>query len=112
MHELAIARTLFNQALEAASRSGIDRINCIKIKLGVASGIDIDILKHSMVEHFFPETIAEDAQIDIALEPLIAKCIKCRKEITQIGVGGSCPKCGSMELDIVGGIKVTVEGVE
>ena len=52
------------------------------------------------------------SQIDIALEPLIAKCIKCRKEITQIGVGGSCPKCGSMELDIVGGIKVTVEGVE
>jgi len=112
MHELSIARTLFDQAQEMAFKAGIDRISRLKIRLGVASGIDVDMLKHSLTDHIFPESIAEDAQIDIVLEPLIAKCVKCGQEITQIAIGGGCPKCSSRDLDIVCGTKVVLEGLE
>ena len=112
MHELAIARTLFNDALVMAFRHGYDRINCLKIKLGAASGIDKDMLRHSLIEHIFPETIAEDAEVEIVLEPLVAKCIKCQEELTQTIAGGGCPKCGSKDLDIIGGTKASVEGIE
>ena len=112
MHEIAIARTLFDRAQEMAFRTGVDRINRIKIKVGVASGIDVDMLRHSLIDHIFPETIAEDAEVEIVLEPLIAKCKKCHHEITQIGVGGGCPECSSRDLDIIGGIKVSVDGIE
>ena len=112
MHELSIAKTLFAQAQEMAFRRGVDRISRIKIKLGVASGIDIDMLRHSLMDHIFPESIAEDAEIEVALEPLIAKCVKCGDEITHIATGGGCPKCGSKNLDIIGGTKVTVEDIE
>lgn len=111
MHELALARTLFNEAQEMALRVGMDRINYIKVKLGVASGIDVDTLRHSFMEHLFPESIAEDAEVEIVFEPLIAKCIKCQQEITQVGPGGGCPKCGSGDLDIIGGIKVTIDEI-
>lgn len=112
MHELTVARRLFNEAHEIALNLGIDRISRIKIKLGVASGIDANILRHSFMDHIFPETIAEDAEVDFIVEPLIAKCVHCRKELTHIGVAGGCPACASKNLDIIGGMKVVVEGVE
>jgi len=112
MHEISIAKTLFDQAQEMAFKRGVDRIGRIKIKLGVASGIDVDMLRHSLIDHIFPDSIAEDAEIEVVFEPLIAKCVKCGDEITQIGIGGGCPKCGSKNLDIIGGIKVTVEDIE
>ncbi|OIO80910.1 MAG: hypothetical protein COW11_01640 [Candidatus Omnitrophica bacterium CG12_big_fil_rev_8_21_14_0_65_43_15] len=112
MHELSIAKTLFEEARQMAFKLRIDRISRIKIKMGVASGIDIDMLKHSLIDHMFPESIAEDAQIEITLEPLIAKCKQCGNEITQVGISGGCPKCSSRELDIISGIKVVIEDVE
>ena len=112
MHELSIAKSLFDDAQEIAFKRGIDRINLIRIKLGVASGIDADMLRHSLVDHIFPESIAEDAEVEFTIEPLIAKCTKCNEEITQIGIGGGCPKCFSKDLDIIGGIKVLVEEVK
>jgi hydrogenase nickel incorporation protein HypA/HybF len=112
MHELAIARSLFNDALVMAFKQGMDRINCLKIKLGVASGIDKDMLRHSFIEHIFPETIAEDAEVEITLEPLVAKCVKCQGEITQTTAAGGCLSCGSKDLDIIGGTKASVEGIE
>lgn len=112
MHESMLARKLFNEAQEMAFRLGVDRINLLKIRLGVASGIDKDVLRYDLIEHIFPETIAEDAEVEVMLEPLIAKCVHCKKEITQIDAGGGCPFCGSRELDIISGMNVAVEGVE
>lgn len=112
MHETMLARRLFNEAQEMAFRLGVDRISRLKVRLGVASGIDKDVLRYDFIEHIFPETIAEDAELEVILEPLIAKCVKCKKEITQIGAGGGCPDCGSKELDIISGMNVAVEGVE
>ncbi len=111
MHEATIARKLFIEALDMAFRLGIDRISCIKIKLGIASGIDKDTLTHSLIDHVFPETIAEDAEVEIVVEPLIARCTKCQRLITQVSEGGGCPDCGSKDLDVVGGTKVVVEGI-
>lgn len=112
MHELSIAKSLFDDAQQMAFKLGIDRISRIKIKLGAVSGIDADMLRHSLVDHIFPESIAEDAEVEFTIEPLIARCVKCKEEITQIGIGGGCPKCLSKDLDIIGGIKVIVEEVK
>lgn len=112
MHELSIAKSLFDNAQEMAFKRGIDRINLIRIILGVASGIDADMLRHSLVDHIFPGSIAEDAKVEFRIEPLIARCVKCNEEITQIAIGGGCPKCFSKDLDIIGGIKVSVEEVK
>ena len=111
MHEIALAKRLYNEAQEMAFRFGLDRINYVKIKLGVASGVDKDMLRYSLIEHAFPETIAEDAEVEIVLEPLIARCVRCQKDIATIDAMGGCPICGSKDLDIVGGIKAIVEGI-
>jgi len=95
-----------------AFRFNIDRITRFKVKLGVASGIDKEILRDALVEHIFPETIAEDAEVEVVLEPLIAKCAKCREEITHVAASGGCPACGSKDLDIIGGASVILEEIE
>jgi len=112
MHELSIAKSLFDQAQGMAFKLGIDRISRIKIKLGAASGIDADMLRHSLIDHLFPESIAEDAEIEFTIEPLVARCVKCNEEITQMSVGKGCPRCSSKALDIIGGIKVVVEEIK
>jgi len=105
MHELTIARPLFMEILESARSKGLDRISSVKIALGEAFGIDAELLKHSFMDHLFPNSIAEDCKVDICTESLTARCNQCHSSIVELSQEGKCPKCDASDLDITGGMK-------
>ena len=49
MHELGIAKSLFEIALQTAKKNKLTKITRISIKLGEASGIEEGFLKHSFL---------------------------------------------------------------
>ncbi len=113
MHELGIASDLFAVVREQARQSGLKKVTVISIKIGEASGIDPDFLRHSFVDHLFAGSIAEEAELKLSEEKLAAVCRDCGKEI-ELGETPvlSCPACGGFQVEITRGKDVYVETIE
>ncbi len=113
MHELGIARDFWDVIIKTAKDNNLQKISKIVIVLGEASGIEEDFLRHSLLEHILPGTIAEKSKLVIEKETLTAKCRKCSKNITAEKVKGlSCPFCKSQDIEIVCGKDAYVKNIE
>ncbi len=113
MHELGMAQDLFEIVKKEAEKNSIKKVSKIVLKLGEASGVEEDFLRHSFVDHILPGSIAEGAELRVVKETLKAKCKDCGR----VTAGGDevvmkCPDCGGMRLEIVSGMKVHVESIE
>lgn len=112
MHELGIAKDLFAKVRAKAKENKLKRITRIKIKLGEASAVEKEFLRHSFIDHILPGSIAEGAALEIAKEEVKARCETCDKSISVQEAGLSCPHCGGRELEIISGKDVYVESIE
>ncbi len=113
MHELGIAKELFEVIKKYAKENSLSKITKIVIKIGVASGIEKNFLRHSFVDHVLVGTIAENSAIEFDLEPVSLKCNDCNEIILPEGVDIiTCPKCKSHRVEIVSGKNVYVESIE
>jgi len=113
MHELSIAQGLFKVILQEAKKNCVGRIARIIIKNGEASGIEESFLRHSFVDHLLPGTIAEKSKVEILPEALELKCKDCRKKLKGKNKPVmKCCYCGSLNMEITGGMNVYVAGIE
>ena len=113
MHELGIAHDLFTVVKNEAKKNNINKVSKIIIKLGEASGIKEDFLRHSFVDHILPGSIADGAVLEIVEEPLKVECKDCGKIVDgKDNAVMECPNCNSMRLEIVNGLNVYVESIE
>ncbi|MDD5687291.1 MAG: hydrogenase maturation nickel metallochaperone HypA [Elusimicrobia bacterium] len=112
MHELGIAKNLFDIVLQKAKENKLKKITKISVKLGEAAGIEMDFLRHSFVDHLFPNTIASGCILEIAAEKVKAKCKKCSKEFLPEKKYFLCPSCQSDNIEIIFGKEVYVDFIE
>ncbi len=113
MHELGIARDLFMIVEKKARENNLKKVTKVRIKLGIASGIKEDFLRHSFIDHIFPETIARGAELEIIKEGAEARCRGCGKDIdTQAEFRMNCPACGSFDVEISRGNDTCLEEIE
>ena len=113
MHELGIAKDLWQVITEQAKKNNLNKITKVKIKLGEASGIMEDLLRHSLVDHTFPGSIANNAKLEIIKEEIGAKCNSCNTMITKSSSKDfSCPKCKSSDIEVVSGRDVYIDNIE
>lgn len=136
MHELGIARNLFEIVRRKAEEAHLSKVHKIKIILGEACGVEEGLLRHSLIEHLMPGTIAQDAELEVQIQPLKAKCQGCGRQILKqsfnisqhqkknvycwekkdlnpvISENLACPDCGCLEVDIIEGKDVYVESIE
>ena len=113
MHELGAALDLFKVVEKEARKNGLKEVSKIKVKLGEASGIESDFLRHSFVDHIFPGSIAEGAELEIIEEKVNIVCRDCG---TRIDVSkddpSKCPDCGGSRLEVTGGKDVRLDSIE
>lgn len=113
MHELGLARDLFHVIKERARANNLTRITSVKIKLGVASGIEEDLLIHSFKDHLFPNSIAQGAKLKIIKEFPAVKCKGCSAIIEMKDEPIlSCPECKNMDMEVVAGKDIYIEEIE
>jgi len=113
MHELGIARDLWAIIVHNAEHNHLKNITKIVIRVGEASGVEIDFLRHSLVDHILPGSIAAGAQVEIVPEQLAAKCAACGREITKDNISSlRCPGCGGLRIDIISGKEAYVQSIE
>jgi len=109
MHELGIAESALQLALERARQEGASRVLRMVIRVGALSGVDPEALRFAFTA-ILPGTAAEGAALQIDPVPAVAHCPDCGSDfVPDTDHVFECPTCGRLsgtvkqgrELDLV-----------
>lgn len=103
MHEMSIALSLWEIALEEAARAGCARIIAVTVQYGQISGIMPDALQMAF-QAITRGSIHAGARLELEMVPLRLKCAFCGHLFggsEEADIFASCPHCGEVFCHIV-----------
>jgi len=111
MHELSIAMSIVDAALEESARRGV-RVSAVHLRLGALAGVVKDALLFSY-EMACQDTPLAGSQLIVEDLPVIVFCPQCRQERTLSSVQlFACPECGTPTMDVRQGKELEVFALE
>jgi hydrogenase nickel incorporation protein HypA/HybF len=112
MHELSIAESLLDVALENCRSKGFSQIGSIKLVIGKASGVMPDALLFGF-NAVKEGTIADKAALEIEEVPVTGLCNDCGKDFTTEEIYIlSCPHCGGVSYTLLTGRELMITEME
>jgi len=111
MHELSIARSLFEIVKEEAERCGALEVLSIRIKVGALTGIVPESLRFCFTI-LARDTPAQNAEILVETIPVRGFCNACEESSGLKNCEFLCSKCGSRDIKIISGRELSMEGME
>jgi len=113
MHELSMAQDLVRIVEDKARENNLKVVTKIVVVVGEASGIEEDFLRHSLMDHLLPGSVAEEAELEITTEAVQGRCVACGIEIDfQQSSPLACPNCSDSNLEISKGKSVYLRTIE
>lgn len=111
MHELSIAMSIVDAALEESRSRGV-QVSAVHLRLGALSGVVKDALMFSW-EVACQETPLEGSRLIVEDVPVVVFCAQCAQERTLASVQSfACPECGAPTMDIRSGKELEVFALE
>lgn len=113
MHELSVARSILDIALETARRSSARRVTRVGLRLGALAGVEAEPLG-SAFEAARQGTPAEAADLLVEPVPLRCHCAACDLDFDvddRYGIA-RCPVCQAASGDIRAGLELEVSFIE
>lgn len=111
MHELSIALSILDVAVEAGRNRG-GRVSAIHVKLGRLSGVVREALA-SAYELAREGTALAQAELVIEEVPLVIHCSACAADRTlDAPYELRCPSCGALGSEVVSGRELEVHALE
>ncbi len=111
MHELSIAMSIVDAAVEEAQRRGV-QVSAVHLRLGALSGVVKDALLFSY-EVACQDTVLQGSQLIVEDVPVIVFCARCQKEQMLESVQlFACPECGTPTMDVRKGKELEVFALE
>jgi hydrogenase nickel incorporation protein HypA/HybF len=112
MHELPATQGMLEVALDAARGAGATRIREIHLVVG-----ELTSMVDDSVQFYFDilarGTMAEGARLVFRREPAILACRACgHGEEVVPPLRPTCPRCGSLQLEVTGGQAFRVESLD
>ncbi len=111
MHELSIMDSALNMALDQAQKAGAARVQVIRLRIGVLSGVVPDALQFAF-EALAPGTMAAGAALDIEHVPARFWCAACTREFQSDHYFGECPRCHRPSGDLRAGREMELASME
>jgi hydrogenase nickel incorporation protein HypA/HybF len=112
MHELSIAESLLEVALESCRSQGFSRIGSIKVLIGKASGVMPDALLFGF-DAVKEGTIADKAALELEEVPVTGRCNDCGRDFTTEELYIlSCPHCGGVSYTLLTGRELMITEME
>lgn len=113
MHEMTLAVSIVDLAVQTAERENGNRISRIEIEVGNLAGVLTDSLEFCF-EAASRATMAEGASFQIVLRKAHGLCKDCGSSFDVAAYYQHCPDCGGVGVEISGGqqlkvIAVTIE---
>jgi hydrogenase nickel incorporation protein HypA/HybF len=112
MHELSIALSIVDAAVEEVMKHGDVRVRAIHLRLGPLSGVVKDALV-SAFDMARCDTQVSDAELLIEEVPIRIHCPKCRSDQPIVSIQEfACIQCGTLSADVVQGRELEVVALE
>jgi hydrogenase nickel incorporation protein HypA/HybF len=111
MHELSIAMSIVDAALEESARRGV-QVTAVHLRLGALSGVVKDALLFSW-EVACQDTPLQGSQLIVEDLPVVVFCPQCNDQRTLTSVQSfTCPDCGAPTMDVRQGKELEVFALE
>ena len=111
MHELSIAMSIVDAALEEAEQRGV-QVSAVHLRLGVLSGVVKDALLFSY-EMACQDTPLQGSRLIVEDVPVAVFCPQCQsRKILNSIQSFACPDCGAPTQDILQGKELEVFALE
>jgi len=111
MHELSICNSLVSQVTKVAQSHHASAVTHIYLNVGLLSGVEPQLLQQA-----FPfasaETLADNAELHISMEPLEVRCLECFQTSKVTMQNLSCSHCQSWKTQLLSGDELTLARVE
>ncbi len=111
MHEASLIQALLEQVQDLARREGARRILRIQLRVGRFSTAVPELLE-SAFEILKQGTPAEEARLDLHLEPARVRCEACGLEYEPEDLPFICPRCGTWGGTLLQGRDLVIEAVD
>ena len=102
MHEYSIVQSLLDSCEENAKANDASKVTKVVVKIGVMSGVEPELLKTAF-DTFKEKTVCESAEFIMNIQPILIRCDSCKSESTLEKLEYCCPKCQSIELEVLDG---------
>ncbi len=99
MHEVGMMQSILERAVERAKQEGAHHIDGVHMRVGAASGVVPDSLEFAF-EIAKKGTIAEDAQLETELVPVVCYCANCQLEFQPTDLLYECPECHQPNCEV------------
>jgi len=87
---------------ENVKKNNAKSVSKVVVKIGKMSGIEPHLLKIAF-DTFKEKTICENADLEMVIQDVIAKCEDCQNEFSIEDYRFVCPECQSFNLKIIDG---------
>lgn len=102
MHETSLVLAILDIVEEYAAKEKFRKVNSIRLSFGRLTCIEPKTLEFAFQVQS-EGTRAEGAKLDFEVLPVSVHCLACETDSGMDSFIGSCAKCGSDELMVVGG---------
>ncbi|HHG75462.1 hydrogenase/urease nickel incorporation protein HypA [Persephonella sp.] len=102
MHEFSVVQSLMGLIEENVRKNNAKSVSKVVVKIGKLSGIEPHLLKIAF-DTFKEKTVCENAELEMIIQDVVAKCEDCKNEFTVEDNRFICPECQSFNLNIIDG---------
>ncbi len=102
MHEFSVVQSLLDLIEKNARENNAKSVSKVVVKIGKMSGIEPHLLKIAF-DTFKEKTICENAELEMIIQDVVAKCQDCNKEFIIENNSFICPECKGFNLTILDG---------
>lgn len=111
MHEMSLCEGILQILEENALSQGFERVKTVWLEIGGLSGVEPEAMRFSF-DAVTRGTLADQAQLKIIETPGQAWCMQCSTNVEVKQHFDECPKCGSYQLQVVGGEEMKIKELE
>ncbi len=108
MHELGLCSSIVD-AIER--RAGDRRVVKVRVRVGRLHHVHPEAFDQSFAVAAMG-TVAQDANAELVLLPIRARCHSCGAELEVEHMPMSCAECGAIDLEVTGGDELLLESIE
>jgi len=110
MHELSIAISIVDLAIDQATRASARRVSEVELDIGELSGIEYEALEFSL-GIAAKDTMLEETQFRINRVEAVAECPGCGHLYTPDGAFSQCPECQKAGNRLIRGAELQIKSL-
>jgi len=108
MHELGLCASIVDAVEQRAGGRPVARV---RIRVGRLHHVHPEAFDQSFAIAAMG-TVAEDAAAELVLLPVRARCSDCEATWDALEIPLTCPKCGCVSVELIGGDELMLESIE